>query len=82
MPVGLGADSNWILKHVMGGEERNATVQKLINDVDDALDNGEMTKAHQILARLSNVIGTSDEGEVARLESSIRNLEHLAHAED
>lgn len=82
VPVGLGADSNWILKHVMGGEERNATVQKLINDVDDALDNGEMTKAHQILARLSNVIGTSDEGEVARLESSIRNLEHLAHAED
>ncbi len=80
--VGLGADSNWILKHVMGGAERNAQVQKLINQVDDALDDGQMAKAKQALAKLGKVIGTTDEGEVARLESSIRNLENLSHAED
>lgn len=80
--VGLGADSNWILKHVMGGAERNAQVQKLINQVDDALDDGEMAKAKLALAKLGKVIGTTDEGEVARLESSIRNLESLSHAED
>lgn len=82
VPVGLGADSNWILKHVMGSQERNEEAQKLIDAVDDALDEGEMIEAEQNLASLRELVGTEDEGEVARLESSIRNLERLADEED
>jgi predicted ATP-binding protein involved in virulence len=83
-PVAFGADTNWILRHVMGGEERNSKVRKQIEAVDEALDNGELERAKQGVAKLlkPNMIGTSDEGEVARLESSIRNLEALAHADD
>ena len=52
--------------------------------MDDALDNGEIEQAKLGVSKLlkPDMIGTSEEGEVARLESSIRNLEALAHADD
>lgn len=82
--VGFGADTNWILRHVMGGEERNSKVSRQIESVDDALDNGEIEQAKLGVSKLlkPDMIGTREEGEVARLESSIRNLEALAHADD
>jgi len=81
-PVAFGADTNWILRHVMGGEERNPKVQTLVTSVDDAMDEGDMQQAKKLLAQLRRKIGTDDEGEIARLDASIRNLEALAHEEN
>ncbi|MBN9693749.1 MAG: AAA family ATPase [Verrucomicrobia bacterium] len=80
-PVAYGADSNWILEHVMGAAQRSAPATELIHDVEDALEEGDLESAKQELKKLRFKVG-SEEGEVARLEGSIRNMEALANEED
>ncbi len=80
-PVAFGADSNWILEHVMDARQRSEVSTNLIHAVEDALEEGNLDMAKGDLQELRAIVG-SEEGEVARLEGSIRNMEALAHEED
>ena len=80
-PVAYGADSNWILKHVMDSEERSEEPTKQIRVIEDALEEGDLKKAKSALGGLKSDVG-GEEGEVARLEASIRNMEALADEKD
>ncbi|MBE7502074.1 MAG: AAA family ATPase [Verrucomicrobiales bacterium] len=79
--VAYGADSNWILEHVMDAAERSGEAARHIHAVEDALEAGDLDGAKHRLHRLRESVG-SEEGEVVRLEASIRNLEAGAHEED
>lgn len=76
-PVAYGADSNWILEHVMDGRQRTEWATGVIHMVEDALEEGDLESARVELQKLRIQVG-DEEGEVARLEGSIRNMEALA----
>ena len=78
---GFGLDSSWILEHLMGTAPRNVSVQMQINCVEDALEDGELERAREHLAKLREMIH-GDDDEVVRLEASINNLEALADEVD
>ncbi|MFA7346078.1 MAG: AAA family ATPase [Terrimicrobiaceae bacterium] len=80
-PVAYGADSNWILEHVMGAAQRSAPATGMIHGVEDALEEGNLDTAKRELLKLRAKVG-GEEGEVARLEGSIRNMEALADEKD
>jgi predicted ATP-binding protein involved in virulence len=79
--VGYGADSNWILEHVMHAEPRTEEAAAGIRAVENVLDEGNLDGARRELERLRGVVQGED-GEIARLDASIRNMEALAHEED
>ena len=78
---GFGLDSGWILEHLMGTAPRNVSVQKRINRVEDAIEEGNLSLARKHLADLRQTLH-GDDGEVVRLEASINNLEALADEVD
>ncbi|MEM6867018.1 MAG: AAA family ATPase [Cyanobacteria bacterium P01_C01_bin.121] len=78
---GFGLDSSWILEHLMGTDSRNPKVQAQINQIEDALEEGELDLARDDLDVLRSMIH-GDDDEVIRLEASINNLEALADAVD
>ena len=78
---GFGLDSSWILEHLMGTAPRNVSVQKRINRVEDAIEEGNLSLARKHLADLRQTLH-GDDGEVVRLEASINNLEALADEVD
>lgn len=80
-PVAYGADSNWILEHVMEAEQRSAPATKMIHRVENALEEGNLVTAKKELLKLGAMVG-GEEGEVARLQGSIRNMEALADEKD
>jgi hypothetical protein len=68
--VALGADSNWILDHVMTGAASQTThSQALEREAEDALAEGDLTKARSKLRDL-RVLLEGETGELVRLESS------------
>jgi predicted ATP-binding protein involved in virulence len=79
--VAYGADSNWILDHVMDASSRAAPARQIIREAEDALDEADFPKARLALDRLRRMLGGED-GELVRLESSLYTLEALAGAND
>jgi predicted ATP-binding protein involved in virulence len=79
--VAYGADSNWILEHVMNAQQRSDRATQMIRAVEDGLEEGDIEAAKNGLHRLRALVG-GEEGEVARLEGSIRNMEALADEKD
>jgi len=76
--VALGADSNWILDHVMeGSTSETKPAQNLQNGVEDALAEGDLKLAREKLLELRQLLD-GDTGELVRLESSLHSLEALA----
>ena len=78
---GFGLDSSWILEHLMGTAPRNVSVQRRINRVEDAIEEGNLPLARKQLADLRQTLH-GDDDEVVRLEASINNLEALADEVD
>jgi predicted ATP-binding protein involved in virulence len=77
--VAEGADSNWILDHVMDGStSENLDVRKLKDEAEDALAEGDLSQARAKLMELRHILD-GDTGELVRLESSLSALEALAH---
>lgn len=76
-----GLDVNWILDHLMGGASRPKPAQDKINEIEDALEEGELNSARRLLEGLREMLHGYD-GEVARLEASINTLEALADEVD
>ncbi len=79
--IAYGADSNWILDHVMDASSRAAPARQIIREAEDALDEGDFPNARTALDRLRRMLGGED-GELVRLESSLYTLEALAGADD
>jgi predicted ATP-binding protein involved in virulence len=76
--VALGADSNWILDHVMeGSTSETKGARTLQNEVEDALAEGDLSVASEKLGELRQLLD-GDTGELVRLESSLHSLESLA----
>jgi len=76
--VARGADSNWILDHVMSGStSQSAPATVLQREAEDAIDSGDLltarTKLHALRQLLNGVTG-----ELVRLESCLATLEALA----
>ncbi|MEZ4298158.1 MAG: AAA family ATPase [Polyangiaceae bacterium] len=76
--VALGADSNWILKHVMeGATAETARARELQDAAEDALIEGDLTRARDKLSELRRLLD-GETGELSRLEGSLGSLEALA----
>lgn len=81
-PVARGADSNWILDHVMDGSaSENLTARQLKDEVEEALADGDLPGARTKLESLRRLLD-GDTGELVRLESSLYTLEALAQNVD
>ena len=79
--IAYGADSNWILDHVMNASSRADPARQTIREAEDALDESDFPKARAALDRLRRMLGGED-GELVHLESSLYTLEALAGADD
>lgn len=78
--VALGADSNWILDHVMeGARSETASARKLQDEAEDALAEGDLPAAKSKLSELRRLLD-GETGELVRLESNLDSLEALARA--
>lgn len=81
-PVALGADSNWILDHVMeGAASETASARKLQDEAEDALAEGNLEAAKSTLLELRRLVD-GETGELVRLESNLDSLEALARETD
>ncbi|WP_121967544.1 AAA family ATPase [Leptolyngbya sp. BC1307] len=78
---GFGLDSSWILEHIMDTDSRNPEAQDQIDNIEDALEDGELDLAREYLATYRNTI-RGDDDEAIRLEASINNMEALADEMD
>lgn len=80
--VAYGADANWILTQVMGcAEPRDAAVAKLIQQIENALEDGELASAEQGLTKLRAQTGEA-EASVIRLSAQLQTEKDLADAAD
>lgn len=77
------ADSNWVLEHYMGkdAESRSTKVKPLLEKVEAELGEGDLEEAQASLEKAREVMGGED-GELARLESSLETLNALAREDD
>jgi predicted ATP-binding protein involved in virulence len=76
--VARGADSNWILDHVMeGAASKTPEIKTLQDEAEDALAEGSLPVARAKLEQLRALLD-GDTGELVRLESSLESLEALA----
>ena len=57
----LGRDSGWILRHIMGTEERNADLQLGLDEVDKLIENGEFDAARDRVSKLREIFGDDKE---------------------
>jgi predicted ATP-binding protein involved in virulence len=80
--VALGADSNWILDHIMtGATSETPSARTLQREVEDALAEGDLLAARSKLQQLRDLLD-GETGELVRLESSLDTLEALARGSD
>ncbi|WP_058554659.1 AAA family ATPase [Thiohalocapsa sp. ML1] len=81
--IAFGADSNWILDHVMaeGTSSQNQEARRLRVAVEDALDAGDLDAAHASIARWRKLLD-GETAELAELAAYLDRLERLAAIED
>lgn len=80
--ISIGADSNWILEHVLGGNERTEKARTLIRAVEEAFDRSNWKLARRRLGALEELFDGDVDGEVTRLRGTLHALETLSHADD
>ncbi len=78
---GYGLDTNWILEHLMDTPSRNIETKQQIDQVENALEEGNLDTARLELENLRQMLRDPD-GEFVRLEASINTLEALADEVD
>jgi predicted ATP-binding protein involved in virulence len=82
-PLALGADSNWILDHVMaeGTSSQNQEARRLRVAAEDAMDAGDLDSAHANIARWRALLD-GETAELAELAAYLDRLERLAAIDD
>ena len=79
--VAYGADSNWILDHVMeGATSENPEVRQIKEHAEEALADGDLPAARKGVEKLRDTLD-GNTGELVRLESSLETLESLTREE-
>ena len=78
--VARGADSNWILDHVIrdGAASENAEARALQQEIEDAMEEGDFPKASDRLEQLKRLMEGGLTSELVSLESRLASLEALA----
>jgi hypothetical protein len=80
--VAYGADSNWILDHVMDGASSETYKSRgLVREIEDAVAEGALDSARRRLEAL-RILVDGETGEIARLEASLSSLERLSYEPD
>ena len=80
--VTRGADSNWILDHVMeGAASENAEARALQQQIEDAIEDGSFPQARGVLEKLKDLMEDGLTGELVGLESRLASLEALAEVD-
>ncbi|EYF00047.1 Hypothetical protein CAP_1595 [Chondromyces apiculatus DSM 436] len=70
--VALGADSNWILEHVIGAASETELARHLQHEVQEAMDSDDLPAARGSLEKLADLLqGTT--GELAELTTGLAN---------
>jgi predicted ATP-binding protein involved in virulence len=75
----FGMDTNWLLKHVMHGDVRNADVNAAILEIEQDLENFNIEDAESALADLRSRIGETPD--TIAMDSRIRRAEELLSQE-
>ncbi len=79
--VAFGADSNWLLDHVMTGATSGTMVAKNLEaEIENAIAEGQLDQAREKLEELRRLID-GETGNLARLEGSLSSLELLARSD-
>ena len=60
-PESLGRSSGWILRHIMGGSERNVELKQGLEKIDQLIDTDEYTQARELIAKLRDKFGNDPE---------------------
>jgi len=81
LPQSYGLESSWILEHLMDVTSRPQPSRRLISQIEDALDEGDLEAARTHLSRLRTMLH-GDDADVVRLEASIDTIEALTDAVD
>ncbi len=80
--VSYGADSNWILDHVLeGASSKTEMTRRIGQEVEDAMADGRLGVAREKLEDLRQLVD-GETGELAMLEGSLSSLELLARETD
>lgn len=74
--VAMGADSNWLLDHVLGGASESSRSSTLTMKVESEMAQGDLVSARASLEQLRLLI-SGETGELARLEGGLSSLELL-----
>ena len=56
-PQSRGMDSSWVLQNIMGTNPRDRNIETKLDEIYDAIDNGEYDKARQAVTELRKEIG-------------------------
>lgn len=75
-----GMDSNWILRHVMGGKDRDPVVAAKLDDVFDDIENANFEMAQSKIIELRKEIG--EHPELVEAEVLIHRYTHLYEDEE
>lgn len=79
-PESLGRSSGWILRHIMGGLDRNAELKQGLEQIDQYIDNDEYTKARELIAELRDKFG--NDPDLIGAEASVNRWEFDDDEED
>lgn len=60
-PQTFGMDSNWLLRHVMGANERDPAVSEKLDDIFDSIESNNFIKAQKQVNELRSTIGEHPE---------------------
>jgi predicted ATP-binding protein involved in virulence len=78
--ISYGADTNWLLDHVMHASSRNERAKGLIHEAEEAIEEDKLPAAKEAVGRLRDLMKGED-GDLVRLESSLETLEALERAD-
>jgi hypothetical protein len=79
-PESLGRSSGWILRHIMGGSDRNAELKQGLKQIDQYIDNDEYTKARELITELRDKFG--NDPDLIGAEASVNRWEFENDEED
>lgn len=82
-PQSYGMDSNWILRHIMGSDERDASVKEQLDDIFEYIEDNQFDEAENEIKALRAQIGkSSDLPDLQEAEALITRYSRFDDAED
>ena len=76
----FGMDSNWLLKHVMHGDVRNADIERALTKIEHHLQEFELEEAETGIANLRTLVGETPD--TVRLDTGLRRALELTEPDE